>query len=83
MKHDRMTFILTCCLEAEMLESSTISEPMADAIILDGSAEVQMLNPGASSTFQEYGDGVFTPYMCDHSDPGGTPTAHQAYLLSS
>ena len=54
---------LLSCLEAEMLESSTISGPMADAIIIDGSAVVQMLNPGASSTFPEYGDGVFTPYM--------------------
>ena len=52
------------CLEAEMHESSTISGPMADAIILDGSAVVQILNPGASSTLQEYGDGsVYTTHV--------------------
>ena len=56
---------LLSCLEAKMLESSTISGYMADVIIFEGSAVVQMLNPGASSTFQEYGDGVFTLYICD------------------
>ena len=36
---------------------------MVDAIILDGSAIVQMLNPRTSKTFQEYADTVFAPYI--------------------
>ncbi|XP_034062878.1 uncharacterized protein LOC117540355 [Gymnodraco acuticeps] len=49
------------CLESDLLENSSV--PMADATIFDGAAVVQMLNPGTSRTFQEYGDRVFAPYI--------------------
>lgn len=39
------------------------SVPVADAVILDGAAVVQMLNPSTSRTFQEYGETVFAPYI--------------------
>ena len=44
------------CLESNLLENN--SAPVAQAIILDGAAVVQMLNPGTSRTFQEYGERV-------------------------
>ncbi len=37
--------------------------PITDATILDGAVVVQMLNPSASRTFQEYGEGVFASYV--------------------
>lgn len=49
------------CLGSDRLESSTA--PVSDATILDGAAVVQMLNPGTCRTFQEYGEGVFVPYI--------------------
>ena len=48
------------CLEAETTSSKEF--PMVDAIFLDGSAVVQMLNPGTAKTFLEYVDQVFVPY---------------------
>ena len=52
---------LLCCLEADLPEQNGV--PVVDATILDGAAVVQMLNPGTSKTFQEYGERVFTPYI--------------------
>ncbi|CAB3998852.1 Hypothetical predicted protein [Paramuricea clavata] len=49
------------CLEADLPEQNGV--PVVDATILDGAAVVQMLNPGTSKTFQEYGERVFTPYI--------------------
>ena len=49
------------CLESNLLENN--SAPVAQAIIIDGEAVVQMLNPGTSRTFQEYGGKVFAPYI--------------------
>ena len=40
------------CLGSDLLEENVKIHP--DATILDGAAVVQMLNPGASRTFQEY-----------------------------
>ena len=37
--------------------------PVVDAKLLDGAVVVQMLNPGAVKTFQEYADKVFLPYV--------------------
>ena len=37
--------------------------PIVDVKLLDGAAVVQMLNPGAVKTFQEYADTVFLPYV--------------------
>ena len=37
--------------------------PVADAIILDGAALVQMLNPGTSRIFQQYRERLFAPYI--------------------
>jgi hypothetical protein len=49
------------CLEADLPEHNGV--PVADATILDGAAVVQMLNPGTSKPFQEYGERVFAPYI--------------------
>jgi hypothetical protein len=49
------------CLETNLPENN--STPVTDAIILDGAAIVQMLNPGASRTFAEYGERVFQQYI--------------------
>ena len=49
------------CLESDLLKNNSV--PVADATILDGAAVVQMLNPGTSRTFQEYGESVFAPYI--------------------
>lgn len=44
--------------------STTIKEkPDTDAVLLDGAAIVNMLNPGASRTFQEYADQIFVPHV--------------------
>jgi hypothetical protein len=37
--------------------------PLADATIFDGAVVVQMLNPGTSRTFKEYGESIFAPYI--------------------
>ena len=37
--------------------------PEVDAILLDGAAVVQMLNPGTAITFQDYADSVFKRYV--------------------
>ena len=50
------------CLESDLLDNDSV--PEADATILDGVVVVQMLNPGTSITFQEYGETVFAPYIC-------------------
>lgn len=49
------------CLESDSPEHN--SAHVVDATILDGAAVVQMLNPGTSKTFQEYGENVFAPYI--------------------
>ena len=49
------------CLESDLLEQNAF--PVADVIILDGAAVVQMLNPGTARTFKEYGELVFAPYI--------------------
>ncbi len=52
------------CLESDLLEESMSNgAPITDATILDGAVVVQMLNPSASRTFQEYGEGVFASYV--------------------
>ena len=38
-------------------------KPDTDAVLLDGAAIVNMLNPGASRTFQHYADQVFVPHV--------------------
>ena len=52
------------CLEADLPEHNGV--PVADATIIDGAAVVQMLNPGTSKPFQEYGERVFAPYIAAH-----------------
>ena len=49
------------CLKSDLTE--TTSPPVFDATILDGTAIVQMLNPVAAKTFQEYVNIVFAPYI--------------------
>ena len=45
------------CLESNLPENKSV--PETDAVILDGTAVVQMLKPNTSRTFQEYGETVF------------------------
>ena len=49
------------CLKSDQTETTSAS--VVDATILDGAAIVQMLNPGAAKTFQEYVNLVFAPYI--------------------
>ena len=49
------------CLKSDLPEHNAV--PVADAIILDGAAIVQMLNPGTARTFKEYGERVLAPYI--------------------
>ncbi len=52
-------------VKADLLLEGNVNScvPISDATMLDGAAVVQMLNPKGSRTFQEYGDGVFGPYI--------------------
>lgn len=45
------------------VSSQVMEQPSVDAIILDGAVVVQMLQPKAVSTFEEYFDSVFAPYI--------------------
>lgn len=49
------------CLKKDLPGETGVA--VVDAAILDGTAVVQMLNPGISKTFQEYADAVFVPYI--------------------
>ena len=49
------------CLESDLREHN--DTPVVDAIIIDGAALVQMLNPGTSKTFQEHAENVFAPHV--------------------
>ena len=49
------------CLEVEKFQVA--NAPIVDVKLLDGAAVVQMLNPGAVKTFQEYTDTIFLPYV--------------------
>jgi len=49
------------CLELEKFQVE--NAPTVDVKLLDGTAVVQMINPGAVKTFQEYADTVFLPYV--------------------
>ena len=49
------------CLESDLLEHNAV--PVADAVIIDGAAIVQMLNHGTARTFKEYEELVFAPYI--------------------
>ena len=49
------------CLESEV-EFST-APPIVDVLILDGAFIVHMLKPGIMSTFKEYADQIFIPYI--------------------
>jgi len=49
------------CLELNLPDNRNASA--VDAIVLDGAAIVQMLNPGTSKTFQEYATTVFASYI--------------------
>ena len=52
------------CLESDLLQNKCV--PVADATIFDGAVVVQMLNPGTSRTFKEYGERIFAPYISAH-----------------
>lgn len=43
--------------------SQTVELASVDAIILDGAVVVQMLQPTAISTFEEYFNSIFAPYI--------------------
>ena len=52
---------LVTCLS--VVSSQVMEQPSVDAIILDGAVVVQMLQPKAVSTFKEYFESVFAPYI--------------------
>ena len=56
---------LLYCLKSDQAEIT--SPPVVDATILDGAAIIQMLNPVAAKTFQEYVNKVFAPYISTSS----------------
>ncbi|ELU07992.1 hypothetical protein CAPTEDRAFT_216620 [Capitella teleta] len=51
--------ILTCIYQNDV----STCYPTVDVLILDGAAVVHMLNPGPSTTFQQYVDCIFLPYI--------------------
>ena len=52
---------LVKCLEN--LHQSDSDRPPHDALIIDGAVAVQILSPKTASTFQEYSDTVFKPFL--------------------
>jgi hypothetical protein len=54
--------LLTCLPQ----DDETATQPIADAVILDGAAIVQMLKPELAATFKEYCNVVFFPYILKH-----------------
>jgi len=48
-------------LEVEKFQVA--NAPIVDFKLLDGAAVIQILNPGAVKTFQEYADTAFLPYV--------------------
>ena len=52
------------CLEDTIKDhDDSDSSPVADVIILDGPAIVNMLRPGSAKTFADYAKDVFLPYV--------------------
>ena len=52
------------CLEDTIKDhNDSDSTPVADVIILDGPAIVNMLRPGSAKTFADYAKDVFLPYV--------------------
>ena len=49
------------CLEK--ISSVQVERPSVEALLLDGAAIVNMLNPGPSKTFIESSQGVFLPFV--------------------
>jgi len=47
----------------ENLVASKQLHPQVDAIVLDGAAIVQMLSPGRCTTFGDYAEQIFVPYV--------------------
>ncbi|CAB3984221.1 Hypothetical predicted protein [Paramuricea clavata] len=52
--------LLSC---SEKISPIQAEAPPVDALLLDGAAIVNMLNPGTSRTFEEYSQDVFLPYV--------------------
>ena len=55
---------LALCLPSTSAEIAT--QPVADVVILDGTAVVQMLQPRTARTFDEYLITVYAPYILKH-----------------
>ena len=47
----------------ERLLERKIDAPQVEATIIDGAVIVQILKPGMATTFKEYADFVFKPYI--------------------
>ena len=65
---------LALCLPSTSAEIAT--QPVADVVILDGTAIVQMLQPRTARTFDEYLSTVYAPYILKHLE-----TAWRADLI--
>ena len=55
---------LALCLPSTSAEIAT--QPVTDVVILDGTAVVQMLQPGTAHTFDEYLSTVYAPFTLKH-----------------
>ena len=51
------------CLVGDIEDSTSDTSPYSDVVILDGAFIVQSLRPGTASTFQDYAEKVFLPYV--------------------
>ena len=65
---------LALCSPSTSVEIAT--QPVADVVILDGTAIVQMLQPRTARTFDEYLNTVHAPYILKHLE-----TARRADLI--
>jgi hypothetical protein len=61
LRHGTKSDLLHCLTDVSTIAAS--DTPVVDALLLDGAVIVNILKPGASSTFKEYADKVFLPYL--------------------
>ena len=62
-KSDLLTCFENTLLAAKEHASTSHSSVQVSCTILDGAAIVNMLQPGAAKTFQEYATDIFIPYL--------------------
>jgi hypothetical protein len=60
LRHGQKSDLVKCL---QKLVEQNVDTPSVDAKIIDGAVVVQMLSPGLASTFQDYADEVFLPFV--------------------